>query len=290
MRARCALASISLFSQARPTRSGTRQARLTNGANRPPAADLVASALQQILSTSATGSTDGPLFGGSSDVLGALQPLLAESARSESGSSLLGDYAVGSMSNIIEQLMANDPNSRPPTPASKTAIKRLCTTIHIGQSHVDDGYSVISRRQLNTRRAGGNAQSTRSPLASEKWPLACPADTFSSNPPSYVGLTITTRAPYAALTCPPKMMRQRPRRRRRQQPPNTKRPQHHDRLTCRLWIAVSMISNTDNRPTFLFTPLWSASTLANIAHCLSTFDAAARLACTLPGSSPRPLE
>jgi len=67
------------------------------------------------------------------ELLGALQPLL-----STGGPTTLGDYALGSLGTIIEQLVANDP-ARRPTPASKKAVAELCKTVEIDQSHVDDG-------------------------------------------------------------------------------------------------------------------------------------------------------
>ncbi|KAJ8612110.1 hypothetical protein CTAYLR_002461 [Chrysophaeum taylorii] len=119
--------------------------------NRTPGAELVASAIQQILSQ---GSQDQPsvgtLFGGTGgagDFLGSLQPLLALPARNGDGTSLLGDYAVGNITNIIEQLMANDPTAHPPAPASKKAVRRLCTKIDIAQTHVDDGWECAIHKE-----------------------------------------------------------------------------------------------------------------------------------------------
>lgn len=124
--------------EARPAR------RLAISPPRIPGTDLL-SAIQQLLSSAqgneqpsigAILSSPGELFG----------PVLAMPPRSESGASLLGDYAMGNISNIIEQLMASDPTAQS-EPASKTAVRRLCTTIDIGQSHVDDGWECAIHKE-----------------------------------------------------------------------------------------------------------------------------------------------
>jgi len=135
--------------------SGLRATRSTTGGTggRTPGAELVASAIQQFLSApqAAAASGEQPAVGalvtGGGDLLGALQPLLALPVRSEGGASLLGDYAVGNISNLIDQIMANDPSSQPPAPASKSAVQRLCTTIDIAQSHVDDGWECAIHKE-----------------------------------------------------------------------------------------------------------------------------------------------
>lgn len=107
----------------------------------PRGAEFMASAIQHaILASRADQGTVNTIFGG--EFLGALQPLLAIPQRE------LGDYAFGNISNIIDQLVANDPNSsQAPTPASKTAVKRLCTRITVEKSHVDDGWECAIHKE-----------------------------------------------------------------------------------------------------------------------------------------------
>lgn len=49
---------------------------------------------------------------------------------------VLGDYALGNITNIIEQLMQTEPR---PEPASKSAVRRLCVTAPVTQDMVDQG-------------------------------------------------------------------------------------------------------------------------------------------------------
>eukprot|EP00633_Aureoumbra_lagunensis_P003313 CAMPEP_0197288392 /NCGR_PEP_ID=MMETSP0890-20130614/5449_1 /TAXON_ID=44058 ORGANISM="Aureoumbra lagunensis, Strain CCMP1510" /NCGR_SAMPLE_ID=MMETSP0890 /ASSEMBLY_ACC=CAM_ASM_000533 /LENGTH=214 /DNA_ID=CAMNT_0042759077 /DNA_START=255 /DNA_END=899 /DNA_ORIENTATION=+ len=102
--------------------------------------ELVASAIRHMLSQAQHESEASTVVAGGDGVelLTALAPLLA-SGRSTTGSETIGDYAIGSLSNIIEQLVANDPG-RLPSPPSKRAINQLCKTVEIQQKHIDDGW------------------------------------------------------------------------------------------------------------------------------------------------------
>merc|ERR1719231_1437466 len=66
-----------------------------------------------------------------------MAPILASG---EGRGAAIGDYAIGNLSNIIEQLVANDPVSTVTRPASKAALERLCTKFEVGQKEIDDGW------------------------------------------------------------------------------------------------------------------------------------------------------
>ena len=124
-----------------------------------PPPDLVAGAIQQILAQVLGGQAQGGGGGGdgaqadgqpSVEMLGALQPLFATSVSGGQGgggaSALFGDYAVGNLSNIIEQLMAQDGATRA-KPASREAVKRLCTVVHCGEKEVSDGWECAIHKE-----------------------------------------------------------------------------------------------------------------------------------------------
>jgi len=116
-----------------------------NGDNNQQPSELVSAAIQQFLTRARReGATTGSAFlaqGDGVELLGALQPLLGSRL-----SGAAGDYAIGNLGTIIEQLVASDPG-RVPTPASKRAIRSLKTT-HIEQTHIDDGWSCAIQKEV----------------------------------------------------------------------------------------------------------------------------------------------
>ncbi|KAJ1456029.1 hypothetical protein M885DRAFT_518428 [Pelagophyceae sp. CCMP2097] len=107
-----------------------------DGLPQPPA-DLVASAIQQLLAQVLGAQAGGA---GRLDALSAFQPHFLGGGGDGRLGGALGDYAVGNLSHIIEQLVANDSaNSAVRRPANKAALARICTQIPINQSHVDEG-------------------------------------------------------------------------------------------------------------------------------------------------------
>ena len=86
----------------RPGGRGRRGERSAGGSSAEPSGDMVAGAIQQILTQvlggQAQSAGEGP---GRVEVLGAIQPLFATTIGA-GGSLNLGDYAVGNLSNVID--------------------------------------------------------------------------------------------------------------------------------------------------------------------------------------------
>ena len=110
-----------------------------------PPGELVAGAIQQILSQVLAG---GQASGGGEanvQVLGAMRPLFATTIGAGGGGIALGDYAVGNLSNVIEQLVNAD--QARPKPASKKALARLCAVVDCGDAEIAAGWECAIHKE-----------------------------------------------------------------------------------------------------------------------------------------------
>ncbi|KAH8053564.1 cGMP-dependent protein kinase [Aureococcus anophagefferens] len=110
-----------------------------------PPGELVAGAIQQILSQVLAG---GQASGGGEanvQVLGAMRPLFATTIGAGGGGIALGDYAVGNLSNVIEQLVNAD--QARPKPASKRALARLCAVVDCGDAEIAAGWECAIHKE-----------------------------------------------------------------------------------------------------------------------------------------------
>ncbi|KAH8048389.1 cGMP-dependent protein kinase [Aureococcus anophagefferens] len=101
--------------------------------------------VEQILSQVLAG---GQASGGGEanvQVLGAMRPLFATTIGAGGGGIALGDYAVGNLSNVIEQLVNAD--QARPKPASKRALARLCAVVDCGDAEIAAGWECAIHKE-----------------------------------------------------------------------------------------------------------------------------------------------